>query len=168
MLKFILDWCNLGCTHPISKGGHMSTEINLQQAFLRDELTLNNRNDLLNRVQPVEKQGTFSQSNNPNVIGEIADTLDIRDEDANKVSEVASKLQKMFETIESDFSLQSRALEFNVVEESGLTVVKVLDKESKDIIRQIPSEEFIRVAEKLSELSEEMKRTRGILFDEKV
>jgi flagellar protein FlaG len=146
----------------------MSTEINLQQAFLRDELTLNNRNDLLNRVQPVEKQGTFSQSNNPNVIGEIADTLDIRDEDANKVSEVASKLQKMFETIESDFSLQSRALEFNVVEESGLTVVKVLDKESKDIIRQIPSEEFIRVAEKLSELSEEMKRTRGILFDEKV
>jgi flagellar protein FlaG len=65
-------------------------------------------------------------------------------------------------------SVQARKLEFSTVEESGRTVVKVIDKENDDVIRQIPSEEFIQMAEKISELSQESNATQGLLFDSEV
>jgi flagellar protein FlaG len=65
-------------------------------------------------------------------------------------------------------SLQIRKLEFLASEESGKVVVKVIDKESDDVIRQIPSEEFIRVAQKISDLSQELDSAQGLLFESKV
>lgn len=64
--------------------------------------------------------------------------------------------------------LQSRSLEFYVDEYEGQTVVKVIDKENKDVIRQIPSEEFIKMAQRIDVLSDEMQKTRGILLDKQV
>jgi flagellar protein FlaG len=42
-----------------------------------------------------------------------------------------------------------RELEFSVHDDSGMTVVKVLDRESGEVIRQIPSEEALQVVKKL-------------------
>lgn len=145
----------------------MSTELNLEQALQRREPILNKVSELVRKDISEENKKNLPR-NDINEIGKVADKLYTRSEDVTEIEEAASKLLEMFESNIKDFSIQSRALEFNVAEESGRTVVTVLDKESKDIIRQIPSEEFIRVAEKLSELSEEMKRTRGVLFDETV
>jgi flagellar protein FlaG len=103
--------------------------------------------------------------------------------DADKQSQAASQgvendeaqgkslmesLEKMAQNSSQLSPLQVRSLEFSTAQESGRTVVKVIDKESEDVIRQIPSEEFIRVADKISNLSEQMNAAQGVLFDSKV
>ncbi|MCW8891565.1 MAG: flagellar protein FlaG [Sedimenticola sp.] len=47
-----------------------------------------------------------------------------------------------------------RQLEFSVDEESGKTIVKVIDKESGQTIRSIPSEEVLNMQRRLKETSE--------------
>lgn len=47
-----------------------------------------------------------------------------------------------------------RKLEFSVDEESGKTVVKVIDKESGEMVRSIPSEEILDMQKRLKETSE--------------
>jgi flagellar protein FlaG len=54
-----------------------------------------------------------------------------------------------------DFAqMLNRELQFDVDEDLGRTVVRVLDKESGDLIRQIPSDEILALAKQMKELSE--------------
>lgn len=41
------------------------------------------------------------------------------------------------------------SLEFTVDEETGTSIVKIVDKETKELIRQIPSEEMLSIAKAL-------------------
>ena len=54
-----------------------------------------------------------------------------------------------------DFAqVMSRQLQFDVDDDSGRTVVRVLDKDSGDVIRQIPSEEVLALARQMKEMME--------------
>ena len=44
-----------------------------------------------------------------------------------------------------------RELRFSVDEESGETVIKVVDRETEEIVRQIPSEEVVQMRKRLEE-----------------
>lgn len=44
------------------------------------------------------------------------------------------------------------AIEFSVDDESGRTIVKVVDLQTKEILRQIPSEEVLNIARALDKL----------------
>jgi len=55
----------------------------------------------------------------------------------------------------------NRSLQFQVDEDSGRDVIKVLDKDTGDIIKQYPSEEVLNLVSKLSE-------TAGLLIDHTV
>lgn len=56
-----------------------------------------------------------------------------------------------------------RKLEFSVDEESGKTVIKVIDKESGEMVRSIPSEEVLEMQQRLRETSEAIfKGNQGI------
>ena len=55
---------------------------------------------------------------------------------------------------------QRRSLEFSVDATSGRTVIRVLDAETQEIIRQIPAEEVVN-------LSRWLKGSAGVLFDAK-
>ena len=52
------------------------------------------------------------------------------------------------------------SLEFNVDQSSGKTIVRVVDIETQQVIRQIPSEEMV-------ELSRVLERLEGLLFHER-
>lgn len=54
-----------------------------------------------------------------------------------------------------------RDLQFEVDEESNHTIVRVVDSETGDIVRQIPAEEFLRLAKRMEELD-------GLLMSERV
>lgn len=58
-----------------------------------------------------------------------------------------------------------RNLNFSIDEDSGRMVVKVIDAESEEVIRQIPPEEMLAVARRLRELSDE--RATGLLVQSK-
>ena len=68
-------------------------------------------------------------------------------EEEKAIEEVASKLQEFVNLID-------KQLEFRVDDDSGRHVVTVSDKLSGDVIRQIPSEEVLRLARNLSELAD--------------
>ena len=68
----------------------------------------------------------------------------------NETALLAEAAQK----ISAHLNLKSSSLEFSVDQNSGRNVVKILDKSTKEVLRQIPSEEAIHIAEVLDELNE--------------
>ena len=56
-------------------------------------------------------------------------------------------------------ALHDVAIQFSVHEETGKTMIKIVDKESNKVIREIPSEEDL-------ERSEQLRIYVGRLFDE--
>ncbi len=54
-----------------------------------------------------------------------------------------------------------RSLQFSVDDESGETVVRVVDSETKEVIRQIPSEELLAIANRL-------RSAAGVLVTEQI
>jgi flagellar protein FlaG len=54
-----------------------------------------------------------------------------------------------------------RNLSFSVDKESGHTVVKVIDSKSDEVIRQIPSEELLALARRLTDMNRE--DVKGVL-----
>ena len=65
-------------------------------------------------------------------------------QDDEKVKAAAAEIQKFLHTIQ-------RNLEFSVDEDSGRVVVKVIASDTGLVIRQIPNEEVLRLAESFSE-----------------
>ncbi len=66
-----------------------------------------------------------------------------------KESEISDKLSRLNDFVQHI----NRDLEFSLHEESGRTVVTVLDSETEKVIRKIPSDEVLRIAESLENLS---------------
>lgn len=58
-------------------------------------------------------------------------------------------------------AIHNVALEFSIHKKTGETVVKVIDKDTGKLIRQIPPQEMLDLADKLEDMM-------GILFDKKV
>ncbi|MEJ2394638.1 MAG: flagellar protein FlaG [Candidatus Thiodiazotropha sp.] len=74
---------------------------------------------------------------------------------AKPVSSVSAEDVKAAVEQMKDFAqVMSRQLQFDVDDDSGKTVVRVLDKDSGDIIRQIPSDEVLALAKHMRELME--------------
>ncbi|MCJ7616219.1 MAG: flagellar protein FlaG [Desulfobacterales bacterium] len=67
------------------------------------------------------------------------------------LNDVQHEIQKMYNI----------GLQFSVHKTTGRTIVKVVDKETEKLIREIPSEDLLNLADKLDEMI-------GILFDKKV
>jgi flagellar protein FlaG len=62
-----------------------------------------------------------------------------------------SSLQEAVSVVEKHVANLQRALEFKVDEGTGRTVVTVSDRETGELIRQIPSEEALALAARLQE-----------------
>lgn len=65
-------------------------------------------------------------------------------ESANKLDKAISRINEFVQKIQRD-------LQFSVDDESGKTVIKVIDSESKEVIRQIPEEVLLEVARSIEE-----------------
>ena len=75
---------------------------------------------------------------------------------AQPVSSVsADEVKAAVEQMKDFAQVMSRQLQFDVDDDSGRTVIRVLDKDSGHVIRQIPSEEVLALAKHMKELMEE-------------
>lgn len=61
-------------------------------------------------------------------------------------------VQEAVKHLEHFVSLTSADINFSIDEASGVQVVKITDRQSKEVIRQFPSEEAIRIAQALDQL----------------
>jgi len=97
-----------------------------------------------------EKTGALTDEiSNENLLKEKERSTDDQDtslalqDQLSMVSEFAKKLHN--------------ELEFSTDDDSGRTIVKVINKETEEIIRQIPSDEFLRMSNSMDEV-------KGALF----
>lgn len=59
-----------------------------------------------------------------------------------------------------------RSLQFSMDEESGRTIITVIDAETKEVIRQIPSDEVLALVRRLKELNED--ETQGLILNQQI
>lgn len=81
----------------------------------------------------------------------------------DKSSDVPQKIDvnDAMERIRTQVQGLQRDLNFSVDDSTGQVVVQVLDGDSGKVVRQIPSEDILRLAERLDEM-------RSLLFEAKV
>lgn len=71
------------------------------------------------------------------------------------------ELEDAVEKVGKAVSAWRSELEFSVDKESGTPVVKVIDRQTEQVIRQIPSEEMLRIAKSLDKIL-------GVFVEQKV
>lgn len=72
---------------------------------------------------------------------------------AEQVKSAVGHINKFVQTMSSD-------LKFTVDEETGIQVVKVVDTKTKEVIRQMPTEEILAIAQALDQL-------QGLIINQK-
>ncbi len=78
--------------------------------------------------------------------------------DSKPVSD--EKLQQAVDQIQDFTDKAARNLKFSIDVDTGKTIVKVLDSQTQEVIRQFPSEEAISIARTLD-------KVQGLLFSDK-
>ncbi|MCC5824976.1 flagellar protein FlaG [Alkalimonas sp.] len=78
------------------------------------------------------------------------------------------QLQNAVDVINQAVELDQRGLSFTIDDLSGRSIIKVRDLATDELIRQIPSEEILKVAQDIKRLQEEMGQSIGLLIDKRV
>ena len=100
----------------------------------------------------------------PNPSAAVASVSDLRSVEARKdvaaaggslpqpeESTEAEKVEEAVNQVNEYVQNLSRDLQFTVDQDSGRTIIKVLDSETHEVIRQIPPEELLQIANQLTE-----------------
>lgn len=67
-----------------------------------------------------------------------------------------TQLNGMIDELNGLAQVVQRQLEFSIDEDNGEVVVKVVDAETRDVVREIPPEEIREMRKRLSEISEKL------------
>ena len=62
------------------------------------------------------------------------------------------QVKQAIQDINKSFQSLSRGLEFTIDEDSQRTIVKVIDQQTKEVIRQLPSQETLEIAKALDQV----------------
>lgn len=116
----------------------------------------------LNLSYPAARQATtpVAEKGAHKPLAETAHVVAVKDESKDAKSE-REQLKMAVQEIEKFVQSVKRNLEFSIDEPSGKVVVKVIASGSGEVIRQIPNEEVLKLANSLNDAS-------SLLFSEKV
>ncbi len=74
-------------------------------------------------------------------------------QEESQSSALSTTREELLEPIQRiNEAMRARGLEFDISEDSSRIITRVIDSETGDVIRQIPAEEVITMAERLGEL----------------
>jgi len=80
----------------------------------------------------------------------------------------AEDIELAVQEVQAFLQVQNRNLAFSIDEDTQRSVVTVKDSESGDVIRQIPSEEVLKLAERIKSLQEDIGSSVGVLVNNRV
>ena len=92
------------------------------------------------------------------------------------ISSIDSTIEDKLQVVNNQLSLKSTSLVFEFDDTSEPPIVKVIDKESGDVIREIPPKELREIAKALTDIADNMsisggveqgKQSSGIFVDER-
>lgn len=129
-------------------------------------------NDLANRpVSPLEGEKKPDESKDGAIVAKKSESSQKNnDQDAGTGlnQEVIDDIKANLEKINQFIPIQSTDLVFEFDELGEPPIVKVLDKNSQEVIREIPPKEFREVAKALEDVADKMSNTKGVLFEDSV
>ena len=113
-----------------------------------------------NIVRPIESAKTKKTESEAEV-SNVNNTKETAEEEKNSKESLDNAVKQLNTYVQSI----NRNLEFNIDNDSGQTVVKVIDSETDELIRQIPNEEALNIAKQLNEeLDSDLKNTSLLLI----
>ncbi len=80
----------------------------------------------------------------------------------------AESIESAVQTVSEFAKLQNLKLNFTEKLHNGSAVVQVVDIENDKVVRQIPSEEFLKVAGRISDIITDTQQVKGLLFESEV
>lgn len=166
----------------ITSSNSMSSVAN--QAYVANTQTTKADNTV---ADDVKKQNTQAVKDNTNSVKDpetkstgASDLDEVVKETAKKINEekklskyMQEHNEKVIQERKNDLNRQNIGLAFSIDKDTENTVVKVTDLNTEKLVRQIPSEDFLKLAERLKDMrdntsvSKKDTETKGILFDEK-
>lgn len=94
-------------------------------------------------------------------VANVANAAPVKPAPAEKTEKISTEnVRDAVSQIEQFTQTVSQNLKFSIDEETGKTVVKIMDSQTNEMIRQIPSEEAINIARTLGKIE-------GLLFNDK-
>ena len=90
----------------------------------------------------------------------------VADEEKPKPEADPVSSRELLKQVENHPQMVRRNLEFSIDEETGREVVRVIDSDTKEVIRQLPPEQILHMIAQIQELRDSM--TPGVLLDDKV
>ena len=103
------------------------------------------------------------QDRSPDVAGTSAQPVSQQPESSSIQSDatISKQLADAIKATNDFVNTVNNSLTFSVDKDSGKTIVKVIDKSTDEVIRQIPSEEMLAIAQALDKI-------KGLLVHQKV
>ncbi len=135
------------------------------QSIPASQLALTQSTALQARQAPAQEDPKAQQAERRNTVAEAGRTPNAaevaKSEDVSGGTPVdRQQLERALENIRRVVEPVAHNLQFTVDEDTGRTVVKVMDGATDQVIRQIPSEEILSIAKALDKLS-------GLLLEQK-
>ena len=132
-----------------------------EQSSNRSEQQSGDQNQFANSVNQVQVEAAaVGEKNISQASGEQVDNKDV-ERNGEQLDEAIAK-------VESFLKVQNRDLAFTIDEETNRSVVTVKDSQSGDVIRQIPSEEVLKLAERIQELQQDVGNSVGVFINNQV
>ena len=134
----------------VIKPGPVKLEISKVTANnLSGEAQVDSANNESSVVEPVEK---LSSAVEPKKIS-----------DGENIDKVLESTKRVREAVQDANRTFPNRVKFHVDDQSGQIVVRVIDKNTEEVVRQIPPEEFLQIADKLKILNHPPK---GVVLDQ--
>jgi flagellar protein FlaG len=107
----------------------------------------------------------LAQDITSNTVSRSLETTSVNDKVEKNMEEV---LDAAIDVVSSFMNQPPRNVNFTKDNDSGKTVIKVFDLETKELIKQFPSEELISIAQKIQTLHQEVAERSGIFLDKRI
>ncbi|NQZ49762.1 MAG: flagellar protein FlaG [Moritella sp.] len=82
--------------------------------------------------------------------------------------ELEQKLHEATEILQTHFDVNNKKLDFSVHDDSGRMIVKIIDPDSGEILKELPSEAVLKMADDIKQFQEDIFSNIGLLLDEMV
>jgi len=91
-----------------------------------------------------------------------------KEADGEKATRQPESLDQAVDIANKAMEISGYNLEFRIHKESGRVQVKVIDAETKEVIREIPPEQMLRLSASIMEMLENFHKMVGLMVDELV
>lgn len=119
------------------------------------------------KLNPVDRSGNAKAVSAEVAKEKAAKAEAEKDGEGQQASVTEAELADMAGKINELFQNESRSLQFSVDEDSGRTVIKIIDTATGEQIKQIPAEELLEISRKLSAQVESDEVKAGVLVKSK-